>query len=112
MGFFKAPVALAIFSVFAEAHAAPTVSFKAPVNGQTISGSLKQSSACEVGGSSIKRVKFYLDSTQLSSDNNAPRQCNLDQTAAPYQCAIDTYKFADGSYTLMAVATDNVGATL
>jgi hypothetical protein len=33
------------------------------------------------------------------------------KTAAPYQCAIDTANFADGTYTLMAVATDNVGAT-
>jgi hypothetical protein len=32
------------------------------------------------------------------------------KTAAPYQCAIDTTKLANGSYTLMAVATDNDGA--
>ena len=79
MRFCKAPVALATFSLFAAsfaAHAVPTVSFKAPADGQTISGSLKQSNAC-----------------------------------APWQCNLDTTKFSNGTYTLMAVATDNVGAT-
>ena len=33
------------------------------------------------------------------------------KTASPYQCAIDAAKYADATYTLMAVATDNVGAT-
>ncbi|HEU0258008.1 MAG TPA: Ig-like domain-containing protein [Burkholderiales bacterium] len=97
MRFCKALVALAIFSLFAApfaAHAAPTVSFKAPADGQTVSGSLRQSGACEVAGSSINT------SASVGS-----------KTAAPYQCDIDTANFADGSCTLMAVATDKVGAT-
>lgn len=52
MRFCKASVAWAIFSLLAApfaAHAAPTVFFNAPVDGQTISGILRYSSACEVG---------------------------------------------------------------
>ena len=93
MRFCKALVALAIFSLFAApfaAHAAPTVSFKAPADSQA----LRQSRACEVAGSSINT------SASVGS-----------KTAAPYQCDIDTANFADGSCTLMAVATDKVGAT-
>jgi hypothetical protein len=99
----KAPVALAIFSVFAApfaALAAPTVSFRTPANGQTISGAFYQSSACEVTGSSIDRVKFYLDSKALNTENNKPWQCDLDTT-----------KFANGSHTLRAVAYDSAGAS-
>jgi len=103
MRFCKAPVAWAIFSLLAAlfaAHAAPTVSFKAPVDGQTISGNLKQSGACEVGGGSINRVRFYLDSSQLNADNKAP-----------WQCSLDTTKFSNGSHTLRAVAYDSTGAS-
>ena len=99
----KAPVAWAICSLFAApfaAHAAPTVAFKAPANGQTISGNLYQSSACEVGGSSIDRVKFYLDMTALNTEEDAPWLCNL-----------DTRKFSNGTHMLRAVAYDSAGAS-
>ncbi|HEU4923038.1 MAG TPA: Ig-like domain-containing protein, partial [Burkholderiales bacterium] len=99
----KAPVAWVIFALFAwpfAAHAAPTVSFKAPTSGQTISGNLYQSSACEVGGSSIDRVKFYLDATALNIEENSPWHCNL-----------DTRNFSNGSHTLRAVAYDAAGAS-
>ena len=103
MQFRKVTVALAISSLIAAsfaAHAAPTVSFSAPADGQTLSGSLKQSSACEVGGNSIKRVRFYLDSSALNVDNNPPWQCNLDTT-----------KFSNGTHVLRAVAFDSAGAS-
>ena len=99
----KAPVAWAICSLFAmpfAALAAPTVAFKTPANGQTISGNFYQSSTCEVGGSSIDRVRFYLDSTTLNTEENGPWQCNL-----------DTRKFANGTHTLRAVAYDSAGAS-
>jgi hypothetical protein len=99
----KASVAWVIYSLFAAsfaAHAAPTVWFKTPANGQTISGNFYQSSACEVGGSSIDRVRFYLDSTALNTEESSPWQCNL-----------DTRKFSNGSHTLRAVAYDSAGAS-
>ena len=60
-------------------QAALTVSFKAPAAGATIAGTL-QGSACEATGTEIKRVRFYVDSTELNTDNNAPYTCVLDTT--------------------------------
>jgi hypothetical protein len=82
------------------AGAAPTVWFTAPSDGQTISGNLYQSSACEVTGSNINQVVFYLNTTQLNTENYVPWNCNLDTT-----------KFADGTHTLRAVAYDSAGAS-
>ncbi|HZM33729.1 MAG TPA: heparin lyase I family protein [Burkholderiales bacterium] len=84
------------------AHAAPNgLKFKAPGAGATISGNLYQSSECELTGSgNIRRVSFFLDSTQLNTDNSAP-----------WNCDIDTRKFADGTHTLRAVAYDSRGAS-
>jgi hypothetical protein len=84
----------------AGAAAAPTVSFVAPSSGATLSGNIQQSSACEVRGSRIKSVRFYLGSTSLNTEGSSPWNCN-----------IDTRKFADGAYTLRAVAYDSAGAT-
>jgi hypothetical protein len=74
------------------AHAVPTVSFRAPSDGQTVSGDVKKS-ACEVTGSEIRRVTFFLDSSRLNTDENSPWNCNLETT-----------KFSDGAHTLKAVA--------
>jgi hypothetical protein len=96
------PVAFAVCSALAPlaAQAAPKVAFVAPTSGQTISGSLYQSSACEVKGTSdIRRVVFWLDGgTQLNAEGNAPWTCNL-----------DTRKYADGTHKLKAVAYDSRG---
>ena len=81
------------------AQAAPTVSFRAPSEGQTVAGQLNKS-ACEVFGSSIRRVTFYLDSTRLNTDESSPWNCN-----------VDTRNFANGSHVLRAVARDASGAT-
>jgi hypothetical protein len=81
------------------AQAAPTVSFTAPGDGQTVSGELKKS-ACEVTGSAIRRVTFFLDSTKLNTDQSSPWNCNF-----------DTLKFSDGVHTLKAVAYDSAGAS-
>ncbi len=100
-----ATCSLAISATFAgvlplNASAAPTVAFVRPTNGATISGNLYQSSACEVRGSNITRVRFYLNSTSLNTEEDGPWNCNL-----------DTRKFANGSYTLRAVAYDTAGVS-
>ncbi|HEX6266143.1 MAG TPA: Ig-like domain-containing protein, partial [Burkholderiales bacterium] len=82
------------------AAAAPSVFFREPDHNDTISGNLYQSSQCEVGGSGIDRVRFYLDGKLLNTEEHAPWQCNL-----------DTRKFADGSHTLRAVAYDRSGVS-
>ena len=83
-----------------DASAAPTVYFVTPGAGATISGSINQSSACEVRGSNIRRVRFFLGSTALNTEGESPWNCNL-----------DTRKFSDGSHTLKAVAYDSAGAS-
>jgi hypothetical protein len=79
------------------AQAALTVSFKTPTSGQTVAGTL-QGSACEVTGTEIKRVRFHLDTTELNKDNSSP-----------WNCVLDTTKFANGTHALKAVAFDRNG---
>ena len=95
------PIAFAVCAALPlAAHAAPKVAFVAPTSGQTISGSMYQSSACEVKGSDIRRVVFFLDATQLNTETGSPWNCNL-----------DTRKFPDGSHTLRARAYDARGSS-
>ena len=85
------------------ANQPPTVGFKAPSSGQTLSGAISQSSACEVlaaDDKGVKQVQFFLGSTALNTEGSAP-----------WNCDIDTRKFADGTHTLKAVATDGDGAS-
>ncbi|HVL37635.1 MAG TPA: heparin lyase I family protein [Burkholderiales bacterium] len=82
------------------ALAQPSVYFVKPASGGTISGNIYQSSACEVRGSNIKQVRFWLNSTALNTENNSP-----------WNCDIDTRKFANGTYTLKATAYDSSGRT-
>src|SRR5262245_26896303 len=88
-------------------RAAPTVWFKSPAAGQTISGNINQSGACEVAGLDIQRVVFSIRS---SSGATAPLNTDL---SAPWNCKVDTRKFPNGTYILLAVAYDaaNVSAT-
>ncbi len=78
----------------------PVVAFSKPTSGATVSGNLYQSPACEVKGSNIAKVQFSLDNTALNTEVNAPYLCNFDTT-----------KFANGSHTLMAVASNAAGST-
>jgi hypothetical protein len=78
----------------------PTVSFSRPTSGATVSGNLYQSPSCEVKGTGIQKVQFYLGSTALNTE-----------LSAPYLCNFDTTKFANGSHTLMAVASNAAGST-
>jgi hypothetical protein len=80
--------------------ALPSVSFSKPTAGATVSGNLYQSPSCEVKGTGIEKVQFYLGQTALNTEVNAPYLCNFDTT-----------KFADGTHTLMAVASNAAGST-
>ena len=60
----------------------PSVAFIAPAAGATISGSFSGSNGCEVTGTGIVRVVFFMDNTQLNTE-----------TFAPWQCTLDTRKF-------------------
>jgi hypothetical protein len=82
-------------------HGAPTgVRFSAPAAGATISGSFSDSSGCQVTGTRIARVVFFMDNTQLNTENSAP-----------WQCRLDTRNLANGTHTLRAVAYDSAGAS-
>jgi len=97
----KTPLALAASALFASApfaaHAV-SVSFTQPTANSTVSGVL-QGSACEVRGTGIARVRFYFDTTLISTDS-----------AAPWQCSIDTTKVPNGRHRIRAVAYDSAGA--
>ena len=109
MKFSKTPIALAAFSLLAGAPVAAyaiDVYFKAPASGATLRNvTWSNTSACEVGGTDIRRVVFTLiDSsgraTTLNTDSDTPWRCNLNSAA-----------FANGSYTLRATGYDSSGRT-
>jgi hypothetical protein len=80
----------------------PTVSFKTPASGQVLSGAVS-GAACEALATDdrgVRRVEFRLDSTLLNTD-----------TGAPWNCTLDTNKFANGTHTLSAAAYDQAGAS-
>ncbi|MGE5639334.1 MAG: Ig-like domain-containing protein [Clostridia bacterium] len=76
----------------------PVVSITAPAAGATISGTAAACAANATDASGVASVKFALNGTAIVTD-----------TVAPYTCAIDTTKFANGTYTLSALATDALG---
>ena len=84
----------------ASAFAAPTVAFKRPLSGNTISGSISNSTACEVGGTNISQVRFFIDGVALNTEANAP-----------WNCTIDTRRYSNGTHALRAVAYDAAGAS-
>src|SRR5688572_1748427 len=79
----------------------PRVTFVAPAAGATMSGYYKDSSGCEVTGTNIVRVVFYMDNTQLNTESYAR-----------WQCILDTRRFANGTHTLRAVAYNAAGASV
>jgi hypothetical protein len=79
--------------------AASSLTFTAPAAGATISGSFSDSSGCEVTGTGIARVVFFMDTTQLNTEYSGP-----------WQCKLDTRKFANGTHTLRATAYNSAGA--
>ena len=94
-------------SVLASGASAPTepttpttggptnLAFVAPKTGTTLSG---QSIACELTGTGIARVDFSLDGSALNTEGSAP-----------WNCLLDTTKFADGAHQLKARAYDADG---
>ncbi len=80
--------------------AAPTVSWKAPTAGATVSGRL-QGSACEAlagDNRGVARVVMKVDGTTLNTESDAPWNCGFDST-----------KVSNGSHTLSATAYDAAG---
>jgi hypothetical protein len=84
----------------APANAAPQVAFKAPTEGQTVSGTLSGTKfeATATDDKKVTKVDFAVDGTALNSD-----------TAAPYNGSFDSTKVANGKHTLTATAYDEAG---
>jgi hypothetical protein len=80
-------------------QAAPTVQFTAPVNRSLVSGVFSDSTGCQVTGTNIVRVDFWLGTTFLNREN-----------LAPWQCKLDTSKLPSGRHILKATAFDSTGA--
>jgi Bacterial Ig domain len=78
----------------------PTVSWKAPTAGATVKGKI-QGSACEAlasDASAIEKVVMKVDGATLNTESDAP-----------WNCAFDSTKVADGSHTITASAYDAFG---
>jgi len=82
--------------------AAPTISWVTPSSGASLFGAYSESKVgCEVsGGSGISRVKFYVETREVNTDNGAP-----------YRCVFDTRDFSTGTKTLKALAIGTDGTT-
>jgi len=78
----------------------PTVTFTAPTNGLTVSGTITVSANATDADGTVASVKFDL-----------PDGTSVTDTVSPYSTTFDTTKVANGSYTIKATATDNQGAT-
>jgi hypothetical protein len=77
----------------------PTVSISSPANGATISGSVtfSASAADDVG---LTKVGFYIDNNLIS-----------EISSAPYQIALATGNYSNGTHTLLARAYGTDGQT-
>lgn len=74
----------------------PVVSITSPVEAAVLSGSV--AFAAEASDDvAVSKVSFYLDATLLSED-----------TAAPYEHSFNSAGYANGNYTLKAVASDGI----
>jgi chitodextrinase len=80
--------------------AAPTVSFTAPTNGATVSGTISVSATAS-DNAGVAGVQFKLDGANL----------NAEETIFPYSIFWDTTTAANGTHTLTAVARDAAGNT-
>jgi hypothetical protein len=107
MQFTKSPLALAALALLAGtplAANAISVSFRAPSSGATLNNvTWNQSSACEVGGSDIRRTEFFLV-------NSSGRRFDLNNdTSSPYRCNLVSANYANGNYSLRVYAYDSAG---
>ena len=97
----KTPIAAALALCGAMplvAQAAPTVSWSAPTNGATLSGTLSGSACGATTSSDAIQVTFWANDWQLNNDYSPPWNCNFPTT-----------QLRDGTYTLRAVAYDAKG---
>lgn len=78
---------------------APTISLTAPANGSTVSGTVAVTASAADADGSVAKVTFTL-----------PGGATVVDTTAPYSANWDTTTLANGSYSVSAVATDNMGA--
>src|SRR5262245_11141753 len=101
----QTPIALAACALFAAApfaaQAAPSVTFKKPDGGFTVSQTI-QGTACEVTGTGIARVVFSL----VPSSGGSTIALQTD-TSSPWNCIVDPSRYPSGSYILRAVAYDS-----
>lgn len=105
MKFQKRPIALATFALFATApfaaHAV-TVSFQQPTVNEVLGNvSYLNNSQCQVSGTDIRRVVFSITSQATGITTALNTELN-----SPWNCTLNTRSFADGNYTLRAVAYD------
>lgn len=96
----SAAAVAALFSL--PAAAKPTITWQAPAPGGTLSGNVQGPPHCVVTGTDIARVMFYINDVWTNTDGNLSNGLG---------CWIDTTKYADGSYTLKAVAYNSKGQT-
>ena len=73
-----------------------------PVEGRALWGKLSGAPNCIVNGSNIRRVQFYLNNQWINTDSDGSNG---------FGCAVNLWNYADGAYTLKAVAYDSSGRT-
>jgi hypothetical protein len=78
---------------------APTVSITSPSSGVTLSGATNAVTATASDNIVVAGVQFKINNANLGAED----------TSAPYSTNLDTTAYADGDYTLTAVATDGTG---
>jgi hypothetical protein len=88
---------LVVGAVLPLAAPAGNPTFKAPLSGATVAGTLS-GAACEASAGGTSRVEFFLGSAPLNVD-----------VASPWNCLLDTTLFTNGSHALKAVAYDKRG---
>lgn len=84
----------------------PTVAVSAPSAGATVGGTATVTASAADTGSGVARVVL-----ETSPAGSATWTVLCTDTSAPYTCAWDTTRVADGDHRLRATATDNVGST-
>jgi chitinase len=95
----SANTATSTVSISAGTNPAPTVSLTAPANGATFTAPASISITANASDNvSVAKVEFFQGATKLGED-----------TSSPY--AFSWTNVAAGTYSLTAVATDNLGAT-
>jgi hypothetical protein len=98
----SALIAAALCALPFAAEAKPTIAWQAPTAGATLTGNVQGPPSCVVTGSDIDRVMFYINGVWTNTDGNLTNGLG---------CWIDTTKYADGAYTLKAVAYNARGQT-